>query len=117
LAAISDAVGSALALPCECRAASAARRENRPMATNAPQFTREDAARVSSLVAGHLLESSYAAHEIKLACEAGAAHAREFGSSRDSLDGAREIRARIDALLDFVNGGKAYIDWLASRGR
>jgi len=84
------------------------------MAT-APQFTREDSARVSSLVTGHLLESSYAAHAIMEACEAGAAHAREFGVGADALRDAREVRARVEALLEFVNGGPAYVAWLASR--
>jgi len=72
------------------------------MTNNVPQFTRADSALVSARVAGHLAECANVAREIMLACEQGAAHAREFGTSREALDGARQVRERIDALYDFI---------------
>lgn len=77
--------------------------------------TTRDESRSASLVAATLAEAANLAAYVERACADGSAFAREHGATSDNVRDAREVLARVAAVVEFINGGVAYAEWLASR--
>lgn len=77
--------------------------------------TRADAARRAMLVAAKLADCAHMAQYIANACADGVKHASEAGANPRYLRDANEIKARLEALVDFVDAGRSYLAWDASQ--